>query len=133
MLELTLTKKHERTSQEEKRREPALPPSSSSSSYPFHSPPATSLHFPAQSMAGVYTTGGYSSGPYTTGVYTAGGYISHTPLSSITSAGPSLPSTPVTSIIGGPYSNNNLRDVDEVSAINNINAMLAQATSSIRN
>ena len=94
-------------------------------------------------MAGVYTTGGYSTHPYTTGVYTSGGYISHTPLSSITSAGeknnrkdditlnfkfqkhecstgPSLPSTPVTSILGGPYSNNNLRDLDEVSQVHSV-------------
>jgi len=56
----------------------------------------------------------------------------------------SLPSTPVHTVgptystgqqfSGQQFYNNNLReDIDEVSAINNINAMLAQATSSIRN
>merc|ERR1719361_3361292 len=70
----------------------------------------------------------------------------YTPASSIFSVGQitsynslSQSSTPVptTSSITAPTTalyNNNIRDhIDEVSAINNINAMLAQATSSIRN
>merc|ERR1719361_2533617 len=70
----------------------------------------------------------------------------YTPASSIFSVGQitsynslSQASTPVptTSSITAPTTalyNNNIRDhIDEVSAINNINAMLAQATSSIRN
>merc|ERR1719361_2666356 len=69
----------------------------------------------------------------------------YTPASSIFSVGQitsynslSQSSTPVptTSSITAPTAlyNNNIRDdIDQVSAINNINAMLAQATSSIRN